>query len=449
MAETDKKKFHHELRKAISGLFVIIGGLGLAFITLWAQWTGNPRLAGAAAVASLIFVVLILLFVVPPLARSASREVAQIDLPLEITAGGLIFLGVIAIVAFAAWNTGNNLLFLVLSFLLATLVVSLILGGANLKKLEARVRIPDAIFAEEPTVFTVAVKNRKFLLPTFSVTLNLRSAISDDPFGGRKFTFARPPQFLAPLFRLPMVRRTIGYFIYIPRRREVEQQTEQLFPHRGQFIIKYFELATRFPFGFWRQTRRLQVKEAVVFIFPKLENVRQSLQSLVPNIGNYVTGRRGTGQDLLGLREYQTADDVRRVDWKATARTGQIIVRDFASEDERRVTICLKTQDSKTDEKFKERFENGVKLTGSLVLHFLDERNEVRLVIDETVGEFGLGRGHLYDCLRRLAVVEPSEKTSDEENIFSSSDGELVILIAPKKDAEGDQLSQNELVLPY
>jgi hypothetical protein len=63
-----------DLRNAFLGFLVVAIGLGLAGITLWINQTGNTRLAGIAAAASLAFVLLILIFVVPPLARSASAE---------------------------------------------------------------------------------------------------------------------------------------------------------------------------------------------------------------------------------------------------------------------------------------------------------------------------------------------------------------------------------------
>ncbi|MBC7796514.1 MAG: DUF58 domain-containing protein [Pyrinomonadaceae bacterium] len=333
-----------DIRNAVFGLITVIGGLALAIVTLWAHQTGNPQLAGGAAVASLVFVVLILLFVIPPLARNASKEVSQFDLPLELTTGGLIFLGIVVIVGFAAWNTGNNLLFLVLAFLLAALFVSLVLGSSNLKKLEAKMRFPEAIHVDEPTSFFVALNNRKWLFPSFSVLLTLRGALSEDPFGGRRFKLIKPPKSFAKFLRLPYIKRHVGYFLHVSRRAEAEQQTEQIFTQRGRFIIKDFELTTRFPFGFWLQRKRLNVKETEVFVFPKLSDVREFLPTNTRQIGQFASNRRGSGQDLLTLRDYQTADDVRRVDWKATARTGNVIVRDYTAEDERKITIVFDTK---------------------------------------------------------------------------------------------------------
>ncbi len=45
----------------------------------------------------------------------------------------------------------------------------------------------------------------------------------------------------------------------------------------------------------------------------------------------------------------------------------------------------------------------------SLVKHFIDERAEVRLMLGEERGRFGTGQEHLYACLRRLALVSPTQ----------------------------------------
>ena len=441
MAENFLEKINwSNVRNAVFGFLVVFGGLGLAFITLWAQWQNNPRLAGAAAIASLVFVVVILLFVVPPLARSASREVASFDLPLELTLGGLIFLGIIAIVGFSAWNTGNNLLFLVLSFLLSSFTVSLMLGSSNLKKLEARVRFPEAIFANEPTIFTVELKNKKWLLPSFSIAVSLRGATALETSSAGKFRFFKP-RTIRSFSRANLVKRIVGYFIHVPRRKNTEQQTEQIFPVRGQFIIKDFELATLYPFGFWRQRKRLQVVETTIYVFPRLEDVRGLVRNSQRQIGQFTTPRRGAGQDLLGLREYQNSDDIRRVDWKATALVGQLTVRDFASDDERRVSIILiSTADAA-------RFERGVALAASLAAYYIAEKAEIKLVTQTDQTDFGIGKAHLHELLRRLSIIEAKEKPSETEFEIPASEGELQIIVAPAMNEI--QLLENRVLLPY
>ncbi|HEY6232992.1 MAG TPA: hypothetical protein VIW64_17145, partial [Pyrinomonadaceae bacterium] len=91
-------------RNAILGTLLVIGGLSAAAITLLARQTDNYALSAGAAVLSLISAALMLIFVVPPLARSARLEVKRFDIPIEITSGGAIFVLILLVVGFAAWN---------------------------------------------------------------------------------------------------------------------------------------------------------------------------------------------------------------------------------------------------------------------------------------------------------------------------------------------------------
>ena len=54
-----------------------------------------------------------------------------------------------------------------------------------------------------------------------------------------------------------------------------------------------------------------------------------------------------------------------------------------------------------------EQFERGVQFTAAIISRFAEENASIRLIIDNNIGEFGTGRGHFYDCLRRLAVADP------------------------------------------
>ena len=415
-----------DIRNALLGITVVIGGLGLAIFTLWAHRSGNPRLAGLAAGASLIFVLLILIFVVPPLARNASAEASQMNLPFELTIGGAVIFGLIVIVGFSAWNTGNNLLFLVLSFLTGALVVGFFAGSACLKKLDVKMRFPETIYAGEATPIIVSLHNRKWLFPTFSVITEVRGRDRERSALAGEINELLPAKWAEKLTRPPLVKHTLDYFVFVPRRGEIENKAEHVFPRRGRFVIRDFELSTRFPFGFFRHRRRLSAQEAEITIFPRPISIEKELEDLPLEVGKLVANKRGMGQDLLALRDYQPMDDLRRVDWKATARTRRLIVREFSAEDDKRVTIVFDTRLKRTNQGKKKslrerlederkgiqtspdeaRFEIGVSRAASFLSHFTEEQAEIRLVIDGEKGEFGIGREHLYECLKRLATVD-------------------------------------------
>ena len=381
--------------RPIVGTLLVFAGLATAILTLMARRIGAPELVSAGAIASLVFVLLIMVLVVPPLARSAFAEAAGRGLPVEVTTGGVIFVVILVIVAFAAWNTGNNLLFMVFSIMLSTIFVSWAAARSTLRDLTVSARFPDHIFAGEPAEVIVTVRNAKLLLPSFSILVEMRG------------TFDRPP--LKRKRRARSRKITLGYFIYIPHRAAGEQSIEQVFPRRGHVLVNGFEISTRFPFGFFRHHRRLGARDVDIVVYPKPEAVPDELNLLPLNAGQTPSLRRGAGHDLLLLRDYQPRDDLRHIDWKATARSRQLTVREFTAEDERRITIVLDTRltDDIDEENFRIRFESGVTQTASLVQHFIDERAELSVVLGMERGRFGTGQDHLYACLRRLALVQP------------------------------------------
>jgi len=414
-----------DLRNAILGFIVVFGGIGLALFTLYAHQTGNVRLAGVFAGLSLVFVLVILIFVVPPLARNASREASQMNLPFEFTTGGAVMLVLLMIVGFSAWNTGNNLLFIVLSFLIASLVVGFFAGRVCLTKLDIKMRFPDTVFAETRTPILVSLHNRKRFFPAFSVVAKVRGTERERSIADEDLKDILPFWIAERLGRPSVIRRTLSHFPYVGAKQIVDSTAEHIFPHRGRLIIKDFELSTKFPFGFFNHRRRLTACETELVVLPALVTINEDIRSTSHETGHFVTHKRGGGHDLLALRDYRPNDDLRHIDWKATARARSLTVREFAAEDDKQVTIILDDRLPRTDERtlslrdkieaeqsgesvvISERFERGVRLTASLVSMFGEDNASIRLVIGDDAGEFGNGRAHVHDCLRRLALANP------------------------------------------
>ena len=386
------------------GTLVVLSGMGAAAITVVARRSGDWDLTRLGAVASLVFAVLIVIFVVPPLARSARAEAARLDLAFQVTGGGVVFVSIFTVVAFAAWNTGNNLLFLVFSVLCSTLFVALTAGRASLRDLVVTARFPDHIFAGDPAPVLVTVNNTKRVLPSLSVVVEARERAEAAPAPRARGLFSR---------RARERKRVLAYFMYVPHRARVEQRVEQTFPARGRVLVTGFELSTRFPFGFFRLRHRLRARDVEIVVYPKPEGLGDELHLLPIDAGQLEAERRGAGHDLHSLREYQPRDDVRHIHWKASARHRRLIVREFTAEDERRVHVVLDTF-VEGGREARERFERAVTQTASLVAHFVEERAEVRLT-DGGDGEsrYGTGREHLYECLHRLALVEPQAAEPD------------------------------------
>ncbi len=155
---------------------------------------------------------------------------------------------------------------------------------------------------------------------------------------------------------------------------------------------------------------------------------------------------RDGGHDLLALRSYQPQDDVRRIDWKATARTRQLTVREFAAEDEKRISVIFDTRIPTSEEKgpsirdkiaaeqsgkpvvVSQRFETGASITGSILARFTSENAETQLIVGDEPNGFGFGFGHarLHESLRRLALAFP-DSNRPETPVGPELDIELIV----------------------
>ena len=270
------------LLRVVFGTVLVLAGLGAALVTVMARRQNDATLAGAAAIFSLLIALLLTIFIVPPLARSAKVEVANLDFPFEPTSGGGVFIIIILVVGFAAWNTGNNLLFLVFSLLVSTLFVGWIAARISLRDLTVSARFPDHIFAAEPAPVIVTLRNTKRVLPSFSILVEARGP-SGEIYKRRK----------------RYAKRMLAYFSYVPHRAAAEQRVDQLFPKRGHVLIDGFELSTRFPFGFFRRRRRLRARNVDIIVYPKPEVISDELHLLPMYAGRNPSLRRGAGHDLF------------------------------------------------------------------------------------------------------------------------------------------------------
>jgi hypothetical protein len=103
---------------------------------------------------------------------------------------------------------------------------------------------------------------------------------------------------------------------------------------------------------------------------------------------------------------------MRNIDWKATAKSSDLMVREHMRENEWRLTIVLDTARPKPspDDGFDAKFERAIVMAASLANHFILERADVELITPDEKRNIASGSGyeHLYRILRSLATLEPA-----------------------------------------
>ncbi len=150
------------------------------------------------------------------------------------------------------------------------------------------------------------------------------------------FAYARisPPPQPPPVFEQSV------YFPYLPGGHRQSAELNLSFPRRGLYAQRGIGISTRFPFSFLTKTRIIALDQEVL-VFPSVEATDEMFEVLPMITGELETNQRGRGSDLYRIRDYEPEDSARHVDWKATAKSGELKVREYTREDERRVCIIF------------------------------------------------------------------------------------------------------------
>jgi uncharacterized protein (DUF58 family) len=124
--------------------------------------------------------------------------------------------------------------------------------------------------------------------------------------------------------------------------------------------------------------------------------------------------RVGHGESLYAIRAYREGESARHVDWKATAKTGSLMAREFARDEENNFCLLLDTRlERGAAERAIGQFERAVSLAASLARHFAEEGAEFELLTPRTRIPRGIGSAHLARVLRALAIVRHETAEDD------------------------------------
>jgi uncharacterized protein (DUF58 family) len=372
-------------------MLVLSFSLIVALFSAAAAQEGRFWLAASATVVSLGLAAWVAVVIVPALAKRTSLRWLLYQVDYRLTREGIVYLGVVLILVLAAVNTGNNLLFMILACALAGILVSGVLSRAVLTAIELKFDLPEHIFAERPVIAELELRNEKQLWPSLSLRVvgeNKKSA--------------------------EQVLATPVFFPYIPRLGSARQKVELNFSHRGVYRQDAFAIRTRFPFGFFEKSRHVD-SDIEILVYPRVEAADQFYDVLPLLSGEMASYFRGRGHELHSLRNYQSTDSARFVDWKSTAKTGRLMVREFAREDERRVMIVLDpfignslTGGGAAEQaQFADRFERAVSLAASIAWHFYEINSVIQFRTDRFTTPMAPAAEIIYDALRELARIQP------------------------------------------
>ena len=162
----------------------------------------------------------------------------------------------------------------------------------------------------------------------------------------------------------------------------------------------------------WRDWK-IPAKQKVT-VYPDLIGLRKlSIRLTLENSGAMRQARRlGSGTEFAELREYRTGEDIRLIDWKATARRDRPVVRVLEPEQEQTIFILLdrgRLMTARVDGL--KRFDWGLNATLSLAMAGLSRGDKVGVaVFDRDVTTWippERGDRHLSKLVDRLTPIQP------------------------------------------
>ncbi|HPH65916.1 MAG TPA: DUF58 domain-containing protein [Kofleriaceae bacterium] len=309
---------------------------------------------------------------------------------LTFTREGRIAVILAIAVGIAAMNTGNNLLFLLLGWVLSFIIASGVLSEMTMRGLVVTRNVPPVVVAGEPFLLEVIVDNQKAGRASYSIEV-------EDLVAGT-----------------PVDKRC--YFLKIPAGKQQRASYRHTIAQRGLHRIEGARLATKFPFALFRKTRDIAAITEVL-VFPPRVPVRRPMPNAAVR-GDIHSSSLGRSGEFFGLREHRLGDDRRAVHWRSSARSGRLLVREFEDETARRIVLVL---DNGLPEEVRLAaadhtltpaeqamwfaLERAVATVHSLAAAYIESNWSVELIARGCHVPAGQGRAHAGKLARALALL--------------------------------------------
>jgi uncharacterized protein (DUF58 family) len=265
----------------------------------------------------------------------------------------------------AAVNTGNNLLFLIVSAMLGFMAVSGLLGWMNIRGLSVAVRFPDEIYAGVKTLAALTVENGKRFLPSFLISASVSGT-------------------------------TASFLMLDPRR----PQTGSLllsFDGRGMHSVGEARISSPFPVNFF--IRYTQIAVSGTFpVFPAPRQFASPLAGGKADTGQAVdTSAKGYEGDLAKISDYRGGESLKQIHWRLSAKHEVFKVKELTATAEEPVVLEVEQFPGKD-------LDERLSFCSYLINRLIKGGRPVGLKVGDRIIEPGSTRSHRLKLLGELAV---------------------------------------------
>jgi uncharacterized protein (DUF58 family) len=197
---------------------------------------------------------------------------------------------------------------------------------------------------------------------------------------------------------------------------------------RGEYPLGPLSVTVKDRLGFNSLERIIPDSVTDILVYPPYEDIKRieilgSKRSLQLNYGLQRSKQKGLGSEFYGMRKYVYGDQFRLIDWKASARTQKLIVKEFESERDVSVMVLVDSSSTMAGGAIENtKFEYAIRACMLLTKVALTRRDKVGVFTFSDKKNFnflkpGGGQDHFYQVLDFVARVKPQGKCKIVEAI--------------------------------
>ena len=248
------------------------------------------------------------------LLRGLGRSNRLFPRKLAVTREGKWIIAIALLLGIGAVNTGNNLLYLVLSLLISIITISGILSEISLRDVSLERVYPQALVAGQSALLRVVLHNRK---PRAAFSLEVAEVVDGEQLTVRAGHV------------LHLSGHETGQCFQVARPRR-----------RGLLQTSGLAVSTTYPFGFARKSRIFDLPARFV-VLPPVATVDLGARGSGARGEQERARRVGHGSEFRGLRDARPGDALRDIHWKVSARRDRLIAREWEDDATRVVVVAF------------------------------------------------------------------------------------------------------------
>ncbi len=352
------------------------------------------------------------------------------------TVSGTVLIALSIGLGTAAYNSSSNILFITLALLLACLILSGVLSWMNVRDVAWRIDLAPPLRVGQETSAAVELRNGKKVLPTYGLWFELvaRPLVRDANAKAESTWTGRGIDVRAVLKKAAEAeaRGTVALRERLDPRGSARLEWRFRSQRRGALEVEIEGVGSLFPFGFLKKLVGTEARRELVVWPAPIEYRRFAVPTRKSAGGGERVARAGGGADLFALRKYAPGDSHRLIHWKASARSGQWLVRQFSAESAEGFSLWLRTDGEEWVSA--EQFETLLSFAVTLAEDLFRSGQLDTLALNDTaprpvrrVLDLEAWLDEVSGVRRREAATTRSEPTAP-----STASGRNVIVFAPE-----------------